>query len=115
MEMNLTGFLMQLLQMKPIFSGNLTSSKFFQMKSCLTYSVRNVPANYMNKYFFNSNQSYTLSDSAKKTVKFMKINLIDDKNIRMLRNVDVIFCRNVLIYFDVKSKQKVTSNLYDCL
>jgi len=95
-----------------ISEGVLNSAKTAVYNS---YSVRNVPPNYMNKYFSNSNQSYTLSASAKKTVKFMKINLIDDKTIRMLRNVDVIFCRNVLIYFDVKSKQKVTSHLYDCL
>jgi len=95
-----------------ISEGVLNSAKTAVYNS---YSVRNVPPNYMNKYFSNSNQSYTLSASAKKTVKFMKINLIDDKTIRILRNVDVIFCRNVLIYFDVKSKQKVTSHLYDCL
>jgi len=95
-----------------ISEGVLNSAKTAVYNS---YSVRNVPPNYMNKYFINSNQSYTLSASAKKNVKFMKINLIDDKNIRMLRNVDVIFCRNVLIYFDVKSKQKVTSHRYDCL
>lgn len=100
-----------------IYGSDLSEGVINSAKTAVynSYSVRNVPANYMNKYFFNSNQSYTLSDSAKKTVKFMKINLIDDKNIRILRNVDVIFCRNVLIYFDVKSKQKATSHLYDCL
>jgi len=32
-----------------------------------------------------------------------------------LRGVDVIFCRNVLIYFDEKAKQKAVSLLYDAL
>jgi chemotaxis protein methyltransferase CheR len=95
-----------------ISDGVLTSAKTAVYNS---YSVRNVPPNYMNKYFSAGNQSYSLCNAAKNTVKFMKINLIDDKNIKLLRNVDVIFCRNVLIYFDTKSKQKVTSHLYNCL
>ncbi|MBI5098487.1 MAG: protein-glutamate O-methyltransferase CheR [Nitrospirae bacterium] len=100
-----------------IYGSDLSEGALNTAKTAVysSYSVRNVPAYYMNKYFSISNQSYILSASAKKTVNFMKINLIDDKNIRMLRNVDVIFCRNVLIYFDVKSKQKATSHLYDCL
>ena len=69
----------------------------------------------MKKYFSCNNQSYSLNDSIKKTVKLMKVNLIDDKNMRLLKSMDVIFCRNVLIYFDMKSKQKVISHLYDCL
>jgi len=80
-----------------------------------SYSVRNVPETVMKKYFSSTNQSYVLNDSIKKTVKLMKVNLIDDKNMRLLRNLDVIFCRNVLIYFDTRSKQKVISHLYDCL
>ena len=44
-----------------------------------------------------------------------KINLIDDKNVKLIRGVDIIFCRNVLIYFDIKAKQKVVSSLYDSL
>ncbi|RJQ45438.1 MAG: protein-glutamate O-methyltransferase CheR [Nitrospiraceae bacterium] len=80
-----------------------------------SYSVRNVPVAYARKYFSCTGQTYALDESIKNSVKFMKINLIDDKNTRLLRNSDIIFCRNVLIYFDVKSKQKVASLLYDCL
>ncbi|MBI5665844.1 MAG: protein-glutamate O-methyltransferase CheR [Nitrospirae bacterium] len=80
-----------------------------------SYSVRNIPEAYMKNYFATSGQSYNLSDSVKKTVKFMKVNLIDNKCMSSLRGMDIIFCRNVLIYFDVKAKQKVVSNLYDSL
>ncbi len=48
-------------------------------------------------------------------VKFSKVNLVEEKDVRMIRGVDVIFCRNVLIYFDDKAKQKVVSHLYDAL
>jgi len=92
--------------------GVLTSAKRAVYNS---YSVRNIPGPYMNKFFSNNGQSYILNDSVKNTVKFMKINLIDNKNMASLRGMDVIFCRNVLIYFDTRSKQKVVSNLYDSL
>jgi chemotaxis protein methyltransferase CheR len=92
--------------------GVLTSAKRAVYNS---YSVRNVPDPYMKKYFSNSGQLYTLRDSVKNTVKFMRINLIDNKNMASHRGMDIIFCRNVLIYFDTKAKQRVVSNLYDSL
>lgn len=80
-----------------------------------SYSIRNIPDNYLKKYFTCNGQSNALNASVKNTVRFNKINLIDDKKIKSLRGMDIIFCRNVLIYFDAKAKQKVVSNLYDCL
>jgi len=80
-----------------------------------SYSVRNVSESYLKKYFSGTEQMFSLTATVKNMVKFNKINLIEDKNVKSLRNTDVIFCRNVLIYFDTRSKQKVVSNLYDCL
>jgi chemotaxis protein methyltransferase CheR len=80
-----------------------------------SYSVRNIPEHYLKKYFSNTGQTYSLNPLVKKTVKFMKVNLIDEKTMKLLRGMDVIFCRNVLIYFDAKAKQKAVSNLYDSL
>lgn len=80
-----------------------------------SYSVRNIPPEYLKKYFTNNNQQYQLSSSIKSLVRFMKVNLIEDRDVRGLRGVDIIFCRNVLIYFDDKAKQKAVSLLYDAL
>lgn len=80
-----------------------------------SYAVRNVPPNYMKKYFTNSNQQFPLSQTVKSLVKFSKINLIEDRDVKTVRGVDIIFCRNVLIYFDEKAKQKAVSLLYDAL
>jgi len=100
-----------------IYASDLSEGVLASAKRAVynSYSVRNIPGPYMNKYFSNNGQSYTLHDSVKNTVKFMKVNLIDNKNMASLRGMDVIFCRNVLIYFDTRSKQKVVSNLYDSL
>ena len=80
-----------------------------------SYSVRNVPEPYLKKYFSVNDQSHVLNDDIKKSVKFMKMNLIDSKAMKTLRGMDIIFCRNVLIYFDAKAKQRVVSHLYDSL
>ena len=80
-----------------------------------SYAIRNIPEAYLKKYFTASNQQYILSSALKAMVKFMRVNLIEDRDVRALRGVDVIFCRNVLIYFDEKAKQKAVSLLYDAL
>lgn len=80
-----------------------------------SYSVRNVPENYLKKYFNKNGQSFILENSVKNYVQFKNINLIDGKSMKSIKGMDVIFCRNVLIYFDDKAKQKVISHLYDSL
>ncbi len=80
-----------------------------------SYSVRNIPESYLKKYFSNNGHLYHLNSFVKNTVQFIKINLIDEKKMKSFRGIDVIFCRNVLIYFDTKAKQKTVSYLYDSL
>lgn len=102
---------------KEIYASDISESVLSSARSGLygSYAVRNIPPVYLKKYFTDHNQQYTLSNAVKAQVKFSKINLIDEKDVRMIRGVDIIFCRNVLIYFDDKAKQKVVSNLYDAL
>jgi chemotaxis protein methyltransferase CheR len=80
-----------------------------------SYSVRNVPEPYIRKYFTLKGHSYELESSVKNSVKFMNINFLDEKKMKTMCNFDVIFCRNVLIYFDEQAKQKVVSFLYHSL
>lgn len=79
------------------------------------YAVRNVPSEIMQKYFVQKGNVYALSDDIKKLVKFSNINLYDSNFMRNITGMDVIFCANVLIYFDVPSKQLVVSSLYNSL
>lgn len=80
-----------------------------------SYSVRNVPPPYMRKYFKQNGQDYLLDTSIKSSVRFRNVNLIGDLRPPEARDFDVVFCRNVLIYFDQKAKQKAVSFLYDSL
>ncbi len=79
------------------------------------HSVRNVPPALLKKYFEHEGGQYVLSPKVRQLVKFMNLNLYDQARLKMLRGLDVIFCRNCLIYFDDKAKQKIVASLYDSL
>jgi len=79
------------------------------------YSLRNTPELYMKKYFAASGDNYTVQKKVQDLVRFRKLNLVDSSETRMVRGMDIIFCRNVLIYFDDASKKKAVSHLYDSL
>lgn len=79
------------------------------------YAVRNMPDSLKNKYFTKDGNLWQLDNSIRSMVKFMNINLYDSMKMRAMTSFDIIFCCNVLIYFDLNSKQKVVGHLYDSL
>ncbi|MGM0444471.1 MAG: CheR family methyltransferase [Fibrobacterota bacterium] len=66
------------------------------------------------KYFTRKDNIYEVKDFLKKEVLFRKFNLID-KTFRLKGNFDLISCRNVMIYFDRKTKTELVNKLYDQL
>lgn len=81
------------------------------------YAIRNIPQDLMQRCFtFNEkDETYHISDEIKRMVKFQEGNLMDANRIRMQGQFDIIFCRNVLIYFDEKSKITVLNNISSAL
>ncbi|MCK5077832.1 MAG: protein-glutamate O-methyltransferase CheR [Calditrichia bacterium] len=79
------------------------------------YSMRNIDAAYLKKYFEHNGNKYHLKNEIKQMVKFGHINLLDKFKMSGYKGFDVIFCRNVLIYFDSKAKTQVVNSLYDSL
>ncbi|MDD9919388.1 MAG: chemotaxis protein, partial [Alphaproteobacteria bacterium] len=59
--------------------------------------------------------TYVLSDEIKKMVHFQEANLMDATRLAALGKFDIAFCRNVLIYFDEASKEKVLMNIYNAI
>ena len=49
------------------------------------------------------------------SIRFTKTNLIETPSMNEYRNIDIVFCRNVLIYFDDASRRMAAENIYDCL
>lgn len=64
------------------------------------------------KYFDMTGNTYAIKDSVKKRVMFDYHNLKNDNG---LRNLDVIFCRNVMIYFDRDEQRRLVNRFANCL
>jgi chemotaxis protein methyltransferase CheR len=56
--------------------------------------------------------SWRISDAIRNRVSFGRLNLYDEARVALLGLLDVIFCRNVIIYFDDASKKIVVHNFY---
>ena len=78
-------------------------------------SVKHVPKAYMKKHFQHSSRGYQLNDDMRSAVEFTHVNLMDVAETRAYRNFDVIFCRNLLIYFDDISRKQAVETFYDAL
>lgn len=79
-------------------------------------SLRSLPPDKLPKFFTEiEDGNFKIKENIKKMVEFKNLNLIDRMGMRINRDFDVIFCRNVLIYFDVESKKQVISSLYNSL
>ena len=65
------------------------------------------------KHFAQDNGNWSVRDHLRKYVRFKKFNLLD--NPAVLGAFDIIFCRNVLIYFNAETKLQVLKNLYAAL
>ncbi|MCI0414805.1 protein-glutamate O-methyltransferase CheR [bacterium] len=64
-------------------------------------------------YFDKTNENqYRIHDEIKQMVTFMKLNLLDDRRVGVFGEMDVIFCRNVIIYFDREAKKKIVENFF---
>ena len=58
---------------------------------------------------------WRISDEIKKHVDFVHLNLLDRSKVALLGALDVILCRNVLIYFDAETKRRVISTFEEKL
>lgn len=59
--------------------------------------------------------SWRISDDIRNRISFGRLNLYDEPRVSLLGHLDVVFCRNVIIYFDDASKRIVVTNFYNRL
>ena len=74
---------------------------------------RGLPVAMLLRHFRREGDKWQISDHLRAKVDFKPRNLM--ANFRDLGTFDVIFCRNVLIYFDVTTKRRILANLSDCM
>jgi chemotaxis protein methyltransferase CheR len=78
-------------------------------------SFRATPPDARRAYFVDKPDGSHVVEPVKKLCHFGQLNLLDSTRASIVGRVDVIFCRNVLIYFDVRSRKRVIDNLYERL
>ncbi len=78
-------------------------------------SLRATSARDKSRYFLELDDGFHINDAVKKLCQFGQMNLFDSGRGNLVGRADAIFCRNVLIYFDVRSRKRVIDNLYQRL
>lgn len=70
-----------------------------------------VPNSYLKKYFTKVDDKYQVCDELKKCITFRQFNLMGTFPFK--NSFDIIFCRNVMIYFDTKTQNRLIHKFYD--
>jgi chemotaxis protein methyltransferase CheR len=66
-----------------------------------------------DRYFYKTHSSWHITSDIQRMVEFQQLNLIHDW--QQLPKLDIIFLRNVLIYFEIETKQKILSKVREYL
>src|ERR1700733_9861806 len=74
---------------------------------------RGLPASLLVKYFLRSGLDWQLSEAVRRIVRFETIDL--RKSMRALGPFDMVFCRNVMIYFDNETKRNIVKEIHGTL
>ncbi len=78
--------------------------------------IAHLPKEYLDKYFKVGDSTYLLKSDVRRLVQFHYHNLVKDPFVHeKMQAVDLLFCRNVTIYFDYQTTRRVIENFYNCL
>jgi chemotaxis protein methyltransferase CheR len=80
------------------------------------YALRNTNATLRRKYFNDvGDKKLQANDLLKAQIRFDRLNLSDDSKMVFQKSIDIVFCCNVLIYFDLTSKRRVVQHFFSNL
>ncbi len=79
------------------------------------YALRTTPKDKIAKFFDKEGDRYRVKPEVRKLVQFGQINLNDRAAVKRVERSQIVFCRNVIIYFDDDMKKRVISAFYDNL
>ncbi|MFD0825002.1 CheR family methyltransferase [Neobacillus sp. M.A.Huq-85] len=80
-----------------------------------SFAFRRIPEKLLLKYFSEENGGYQIMPAVRNMVRFQHLNLLNKTKASQIGDVDVIFCRNVLIYFDQETTKQVIRSLHQNL
>jgi chemotaxis protein methyltransferase CheR len=78
-------------------------------------ALHRLPPALRQRYFTAQGESWRICDALRESIDFTQVNVADAAQMRRYRDMDVIFCRNMLIYFDEVSRRQAVEALYDSL
>lgn len=79
-------------------------------------ALMRLPAYLVERYFERRGpQRWQLIDDIRQSIALSQVNVLDIAGMQSHGAFDVIFCRNMLIYFDDASRRRAAENLFDCL
>lgn len=105
-------------QMVEIFATDINSRVIQRAKDGVygDSSFRAVDEAFKARWFTSDGpQKWRIKEEIKKRVTFQRFNLFDIERYSILVPFDVIFCRNVIIYFDLEAKVRVVERFHDKL
>jgi chemotaxis protein methyltransferase CheR len=80
------------------------------------YALRSTTEYFKRKYFLPIDEKkLQVRPEVKKLITFSRLNLQDDSKMLFMKGMDLVFCCNVLIYFDGPSKSKVIDHFFSNL
>lgn len=78
-------------------------------------TLRNVKPDILNRYFTKTGDMYRVNPEVKALVKFTHMNLNDPRKISVMSGLDIVFCRNVMIYFSDEVKKQLVRGFFNAL
>lgn len=78
-------------------------------------SFRATDHKYLQRYFTPLENRWQIASQVKDLVSISHLNFFDNNRVALLGEMDAIFCRNVIIYFDLEAKKRVIRTLHDRL
>ena len=79
------------------------------------YALRTTPPDIISRYFIKEGTQYRIDPKVQQLVQFGQINLSDRTQLKRVERSQIVFCRNVIIYFDDEMKKQVIGSFYDNL
>jgi chemotaxis protein methyltransferase CheR len=70
---------------------------------------------YVKQFFVEQDDGLKVCDEIRDLVSISHLNLFDTNRMVMLGKMDLIFCRNVIIYFDMAAKRRVVESFFNTL
>lgn len=79
-------------------------------------SIQNLPGALLKKYFTRLDDgSYQIAADLVSSIDFSRVNILDPLDTVNFRDIDIVFCRNLLIYFDDTSRRSAAETFYNAM